>query len=87
MIQLRPFWLGVKHSVGVQGSAQPGRALEHHLASREGCGAPALLAAVASDCFSYSHMTKAVLKTSCFNNCCKHLLFIQTWYTKSGMSF
>lgn len=87
MILLWPFWLGVKHSVGVQGGAQPDRALEHHLASRESRGAPALLAAVASDCFSYSHMTRAVLKTSCFNNCCKRLLFVQTWYTKSGVSF
>lgn len=32
-------------------------------------------------------MAKAVLETSWLYNPCKHLLFIGTWYTKSGTLF
>lgn len=42
-------------------------------------------------CLRYSRRAtstaKAVLKTSWVYSCCKHLLFIGTWYTKSGMIF
>lgn len=41
------FGVGVKHSGGVHGAAQPGRALKHHLTSREGNEVSALLAAAA----------------------------------------
>lgn len=40
-----------------------------------------------SDCFSYSCMMRAVLKTGWFYNCCKHLFLTGACYTKSGPSF